>query len=103
MFTPNLIMDGYSPEDRRSRKIIRRKAAPGEGSGRFSASHRFSVPEMAHSSENHCHLALVSGGDNLRIADRATRLDRGRCAGFRCRDQTIGKRKIRVAANGATF
>jgi len=41
------------------------------------------MPEMADSGENHCHLAFIRRGNNLRVADGTTRLDGGRRAGLR--------------------
>src|SRR6516162_7233855 len=56
------------------------------------------MPKMAHRSENHGHSALVPGGDNLLVPDRAPWLNGGRSTRFGRRDQTVRNREESIAA-----
>ena len=44
------------------------------------------MPEMAYSGENHRHLAFVRCSNDFLVADGATRLNGGGCAGVRRRN-----------------
>jgi hypothetical protein len=61
-----------------------------------------SVPEMPNSGENHRQTEPVGGFNDLRIAQRASRLDDGRGPGFRNFFDAVGEGKERVGGgNGA--
>ncbi len=56
---------------------------------------------MPRAGERHRHPARIRRRDDFRVLHRAARLDRRRRARFRRRDESVGKRKKRVAANHA--
>ena len=61
------------------------------------------MAEMSHAGKGHREAALIGGGDNFRIPDRAAWLDSRGGPCFRGRDQSVRKRKEGVAANHAAF
>jgi hypothetical protein len=61
------------------------------------------MPEMANAGEDHRHVALVCGGDDFLVANRAARLDRAGRAGVGSRDQAVWKREESIARNRAAF
>src|SRR5439155_25823749 len=54
------------------------------------------VSEMPDRSEDHRHLAIVSGGDHFLVTNGAARLNRACCAGFRGGDQSVREREASV-------
>src|SRR6266853_6462971 len=61
------------------------------------------VSEMADRSEDHRHLAVVSGGDYLLVTNGAARLNRACCACFGSGDQSVREREKSVACDRTAF
>src|SRR5438552_2170583 len=61
------------------------------------------VSEMPDRSEDHRHLAIVSGGDHFLVTNGAARLNRACCAGFGGGDQSVGEREKSVARDRTAF
>src|SRR6266853_4111080 len=61
------------------------------------------VSEMPDRSEDHRHLAIVSGGDHFLVTNGAARLNRACCAGFGGGDQSVRERKKSVARDRTAF
>src|SRR2546430_7683736 len=61
------------------------------------------VSEMPDRSEDHRHLAIVSGGDHFLVTNRAPRLNRACCAGFGRGDQTVRETKKNVTCDQTAF
>src|SRR5262249_52546169 len=61
------------------------------------------MSKMAYASEDHGHLAVVSGSTHFFVTHRAAGLNRAGYAGFGRRDQPIREREKRVARDRAAF
>src|SRR2546430_15396904 len=61
------------------------------------------VSEMPDRSEDHRHLAIVSGGDHFLVTNRAARLNRACCARFGGRDQYVRAREKSDARDPNAF
>src|SRR6266702_2033871 len=61
------------------------------------------VSEMPDRSEDHRHLAIVSGGDHFLVTNGAARLNRACCAGFGGGDQSVREREKSVACDRTAF
>src|SRR5437763_1638191 len=61
------------------------------------------MPEMAYAGEDHCHLALVSGGNHFFITNRAARLNRASRASVGRSKQPVREGKESVARDRAAF
>src|SRR5580765_1687161 len=61
------------------------------------------VPKVPHAGEDHCHLALVSGGNHFFVTNRAAWLNSAGCASFGRSEQPVRERKESVARDRAAF
>ena len=59
------------------------------------------MPEVADAGEDHGHAALVGGGDDLGITNRATRLDCSGGTGFGGGNETVGEGEEGITADDA--
>src|SRR5260370_7569227 len=62
----------------------------------FRSGAGLAVPEVSYPGENHGDAELVGGGDDLRVADGASRLDAGGGAGFGHGFEAIGEGEERI-------
>jgi len=61
------------------------------------------MSKMPRACERHSHSACIRRRDDLRVLHRTAGLNRRHRARVRRRDQTVGERKKRIAANHAAF